>query len=122
MSEQPAARRERRRKTWSAFGNLGRKPNEYEIVTHNMNHTTGAIPLEMGPSVHGNVWLRRYRDEIDLQLKTWDEFRDPDQMTYATYVQSPGRPGILTLTVSCRNTRKRAGRMESSATARWFSC
>ena len=124
MSEQPAARRERRRKTWSAFGNLGRKPNEYEIVTHNMNHTTGAIPLEMGPSVHGNVWLRRYRDEIDLQLKTWDEFRDPDQMTYATYVQSLGRPGILidSLLQEYTEARRSDGKLSHSALVFLLSC
>ena len=32
----PTTLRTRRVKTWSAFGNLGRKPNEYEVVTHNI--------------------------------------------------------------------------------------
>jgi hypothetical protein len=87
MSGRAAIKRERRRKTWSAFGNLGRKPNDYEIVTHNMNHTTRETPLEMGPEVHGNLWLKRYHDKIDLKVPNWDEFRDPDQMTYKKYVQ-----------------------------------
>jgi hypothetical protein len=87
MTGQATIRRERRRKTWSAFGDLGRKPNEYEIVTHNMNHTTRDTPLEMGPAVHGNVWLKTYRDQISLKVPNWDEFRDPDQMTYKKYMQ-----------------------------------
>lgn len=72
-------------KTWSAFGDLGRRPTEYEIVTHNMNHTTGAVPLEMGPDVHGNVWLRTHRDAMKLTVPDWDAFRDPDAVTYDTY-------------------------------------
>ncbi len=78
--------RQRRLKTWSAFGNLGRRPTEYEIVTHNLNHTTGPVPLEMGPDVHGNVWLREHRDSIKLTAQDWDAFRDPDAVTYGSYV------------------------------------
>jgi hypothetical protein len=80
--------RQRSLKTWSAFGNLGRRPTEYEILTHNLNHTTGPIPLEMGPEVHGNVWLREHRDAIKLTVGNWDDFRDPDAMTYGKYVAS----------------------------------
>ncbi|MCY4191718.1 MAG: toluene hydroxylase [Rhodospirillaceae bacterium] len=82
-----AARRRTRKKTWSAFGELTGKPNDYEIVTHNMNHTTGETPLEMGPNVHGNVWLKRYRDEISIKISNWDAFRDPDRLTYDGYVK-----------------------------------
>ena len=81
----PAAPRARRAKTWSSFGNLGRKPSEYEIVTHNMNHTTGSVPLEMGPDVHGNRWLLRHRDAIALDVAVLEGFRDPDAMTYRKY-------------------------------------
>jgi hypothetical protein len=81
--------RTRRSKTWSSFGNLGRKPSEYEVVTHNMNHTvTGPTPLEMGPEVHGNQWLKKHRDGIALQVTKSDSFRDPDQMTYRKYTQA----------------------------------
>jgi hypothetical protein len=83
-----SALRVRRVKTWSSFGNLGRKPSEYEVVTHNMNHTVGATPLEMGPDVHGNRWLARHRDGIALKAAHLDEFRDPDQMTYRRYTQA----------------------------------
>lgn len=88
MTESTAKSRTRKRglKTWSRFGNLGRRPTEYEILTHNMNHTTGPVPLEMGPDVHGNVWLRKHRDSMQLVVEDWDAFRDPDAMTYGTYV------------------------------------
>jgi toluene monooxygenase system protein E len=88
MSEHSNVVRARRpkTKTWSRFGNLGRKPNEYEIVTHDLNHTiTGPTPLEMGPDVQGNVWLRTHRDSIPLTVPDWNGFRDPDQVTYRKY-------------------------------------
>ncbi|OPX15008.1 toluene hydroxylase [Gordonia sp. i37] len=88
MSEKATKARKRGLKTWSAFGNLGRRPTEYEILTHNMNHTTGEVPLEMGPDVHGNVWLREHRDSMPLNNVDWDAFRDPDAMIYGTYVAS----------------------------------
>jgi toluene monooxygenase system protein E len=82
--------RNRGLKTWSAFGNLGRRPSDYEVVTHHLNHTArpGHEPLEMGPDVRGNVWLRKHRDNMRLQVADWDAFRDPDAVTYATYVSS----------------------------------
>jgi hypothetical protein len=73
-------------KTWSAFGNLGRRPSEYEIVTHKMNHTLRDIPLELGPDCHGNLWLKRHRDGVTLRVQDWNAFRDPDQLTYRKYV------------------------------------
>ena len=85
--EAPPRRRRARKKTWSALGELGRRPNDYEIVTHNMNHTTGETPLEMGPNVHGNVWLKKYRDGMALRVERWDDFRDPDRVTYDSYVK-----------------------------------
>jgi hypothetical protein len=73
-------------KTWSAFANLGRRPSEYEIVTHKMNHTLRDIPLELGPDSHGNRWLKRHRDGVALKVQDWNAFRDPDQLTYRKYV------------------------------------
>lgn len=84
----PVALRSRRAKTWSSFGQLGRKPSEYEVVTHDMNHTVGAIPLEMGPEVHGNRWLIQHRDSTALKVNALHSFRDPDQMTYRKYTQA----------------------------------
>jgi toluene monooxygenase system protein E len=80
--------RSHRAKTWSSFGALGRKPSEYEIVTHAMNHTLGATPLEMSPDVHANRWLRKHRDGIALKGARLDAFRDPDRMTYRKYTQA----------------------------------
>jgi toluene monooxygenase system protein E len=88
MSEPASPVRVRRpkTKTWSRFGNLGRKPNEYEVVTHDMNHTIGRdVPLEMGSDVRGNAWLLKHRDGIALKVGDWNAFRDPDQMTYRKY-------------------------------------
>jgi hypothetical protein len=86
MAERAPGQRERRR-TWSSLGNLSRKPNDYEIVTHNMNHTIGNKPLDMGPDVHGNVWLKKYRNDIPLKVSDWNKFRDPDRVTYDSYVK-----------------------------------
>jgi toluene monooxygenase system protein E len=88
MSEQSNVIKPRlpKTKTWSRFGNLGRKPNEYEVVTHDMNHTISfPTPLEMGEDVHGNMWLKRHRDSMPLTVPDWNAFRDPDQMTYRKY-------------------------------------
>jgi toluene monooxygenase system protein E len=78
--------RSRGRKTWSALGDLGRRPTEYEILTHGMNHTLGDPPLDFGPDVHANRWLREHRDAIALAVPDWDAFRDPDTVTYGSYV------------------------------------
>ncbi|MGD0608783.1 MAG: toluene hydroxylase, partial [Streptosporangiaceae bacterium] len=39
-----------------------------------------------GPEVHGNVWLREHRDSMKLTVPDWDAFRDPDAVTYGSYV------------------------------------
>ena len=69
------------------MGEVTGKPSDYEIVTHGLNHTTGETPLEMGPDVHGNVWLKKYRDDISIKVASWDSFRDPDRVTYHSYVK-----------------------------------
>jgi Methane/Phenol/Toluene Hydroxylase len=68
-------------------GALGRKPSEYEVVTHKLNHTMREPPLELPPDAHGNVWLKKHRDGIPLKVADWDLFRDPDQLTYRAYVK-----------------------------------
>jgi Methane/Phenol/Toluene Hydroxylase len=78
--------RPRKLRTWTAFGELGRRPTEYEILTHGMNHTMGHTPLELGPDVLGNRWLREHRDSTRLRVADWDAFRDPDSLTYGRYV------------------------------------
>jgi toluene monooxygenase system protein E len=88
MAVTPKASRRRELKTWSTFGDLGRKPTEYEVVTHKMNHTMREPPLELSPSAHGNVWLKKHRDSMRLSVPDWDAFRDPEQLTYRKYVKS----------------------------------
>jgi len=78
--------RTRRLKTWTAFGDLGRRPTEYEILTHGLNHTMGETPLELPSDAHGNRWLRDHRDAIGLTAPDWNAFRDPDAVTYGSYV------------------------------------
>jgi len=60
------ASRQHKLRTWSAFGDLGRKPTEYEVVTHKLNHTMREPPLELSPDAHGNVWLKKHRDGMRL--------------------------------------------------------
>lgn len=87
MAESTTPRRRRRAKTWSELGDLGRKPTDYEIVTHGMNHTMGGErPLELGPDVNGNVWLRDHRDNMAFVGVDFEAFRDPDEVTYERYV------------------------------------
>jgi toluene monooxygenase system protein E len=56
MSQSPA----RKLRTWSGFGQIRRKPSEYEIVTHDANYTTRknrAAALEGNPTTPMNMWF-----------------------------------------------------------------
>jgi len=78
-----------KRRTWSAFGDIKRRPSEYEIVTHALHYSMRegrAAPFEANPSSAMNMWMLTYRDESPLQADNWDGFRDPDQYTYREYV------------------------------------
>ena len=90
MNDSVSRLRRNRAKTWSSLGNLGRKPTEYEIVTHNMNHTyrnDDDEPLEMGSNAPGNVWLKEHRDTKLFGVTAWNDFRDPDELTYRKYCE-----------------------------------
>ncbi|MGH2578019.1 MAG: toluene hydroxylase, partial [Actinomycetota bacterium] len=79
----------RRLRTWSALGDLGRIPSEYEIVTHGLNYTfrpNRVSALESNPTAPMNMWFLTYRDRSPLQADDWDGFRDPDELTYRKYV------------------------------------
>jgi toluene monooxygenase system protein E len=85
----PAQLRARRRRTYSAFGDVRRMPSEYEIVTHRQNWTMrqGRLaPFEQNPSSAPNLWFLTYRDNSPLRAEDWDGFRDPDAITYKAYV------------------------------------
>ncbi len=79
----------KRRRTWSQFGDLRRMPSDYEIVTHEANYTARkgrAAALEQNTSSPMNLWYLTYRDRSPLQIEDWSTFRDPDQLTYRRYV------------------------------------
>ncbi len=76
-------------RTWSAFGDIHRVPSEYEIVTHELNYTVRkrrAAAFELNPTTPGNMWYLTYRDKSPVQVPEWNDFRDPDEMTYRKYV------------------------------------
>ena len=79
----------RRRRTFSAFGEVRKMPSEYEIVTHGQNWTmraNRAAPFEQNPSSVPNLWLKCDRDNSPLRADDWEGFRDPDALTYRAYV------------------------------------
>lgn len=83
------ARRQRKMRTFSAFGDVRKMPSEYEIVTHAQNWNTRKNRLsafEQNPSSPMNLWFLTYREHSPLQVEDWDGFRDPDQVTYRSYV------------------------------------
>lgn len=85
----PTETRRRRLRTWSAFGDVRRRPNEYEIVTHGLNYTMRkdrVAALESNATTPMNMWYQTYRDKSPLQVDDWDGFRDPDELTYRKYV------------------------------------
>jgi toluene monooxygenase system protein E len=99
MSEQS---RPRKRRTFSAFGDVRRMPSEYEIVTHGQNWTTRAnrpSAFEQNPSSPPNLWFLTYRENSPLRVEDWDGFRDPDALTYRTYVnlQSDGETRVASV-------------------------
>src|SRR5580658_4094217 len=88
MTETPA-RKPRPRRTFSAFGDVRKMPSEYEIVTHGQNWTlrqNRTATFEQNPSSAANLWFLTYRDNSPLRALDWDAFRDPDALTYKTYV------------------------------------
>ncbi|MCP3709301.1 AraC family transcriptional regulator N-terminal domain-containing protein [Paraburkholderia sp. CNPSo 3274] len=75
--------------TWSVFGEIRRMPSEYEIVTHEVNYTLRkrrTAAFELNPTTPANMWYLTYRDKSPVQVAEWNEFRDPDEMTYRKYV------------------------------------
>jgi toluene monooxygenase system protein E len=88
------ARKPRPRRTFSAFGDVRKMPSDYEIVTHGQNWTlrqNRPSAFEQNPSSPANLWFLTYRDGSPLQAEDWDQFRDPDSLTYRTYVTAQGQ-------------------------------
>ena len=88
MTETPT-RKPRPRRTFSAFGDVRKMPSDYEIVTHGQNWTLRRNRLsafEQNPSSPANLWFLTYRDNSPLKAEDWDQYRDPDALTYRGYV------------------------------------
>lgn len=86
MSEKSTPRRQR---TWSAFGDIRRKPSDYEVVTHDVNWTLRqgrGSAFDENPSSLPNLWMRTYRDLSPFTVDDWLGFRDPEALTYRDYV------------------------------------
>jgi toluene monooxygenase system protein E len=83
------ARRREPAKTWSLFGDVRRKPTEYEIVTAKLHYHYGhqPAPFELDPNTPINTWYLKYREGSPLHTDDWEGFRDPHQLTYQVYVQ-----------------------------------
>jgi toluene monooxygenase system protein E len=109
-------------KTWSALGQLGRIPSEYEIVTHGLNYTTRpnrTSALQSNPTTPANMWFLTYRDNSPLRVDDWLGFRDPDEMIYRKYVtmqdeQETVVEGVL--------DEYGAGRHDASLPGWWVDC
>ncbi|MGF6767781.1 AraC-like DNA-binding protein [Paraburkholderia sp. GAS199] len=89
MDEDSARAKVKPLRTWSALGAIRHVPSEYEIVTHDLNYTVRkhrAAAFELNPTTPANMWYLTYRDKSPVQVPEWNEFRDPDEMTYRKYV------------------------------------
>jgi toluene monooxygenase system protein E len=88
MTETPV-RKPRPRRTFSAFGDVRKMPSEYEIVTHAQNWTlrdNRPSAFEQNQSSAPNMWFLTYRENSPLRAEDWEQFRDPDALTYRAYV------------------------------------
>jgi toluene monooxygenase system protein E len=66
-------------------------PSEYEIVTHGQNWTmreNRSSAFEQNPSSPANLWFLTYREQSPLQAEDWEQFREPDSLTYRMYVNA----------------------------------
>jgi toluene monooxygenase system protein E len=75
-------------KTWSALMGSKKRPSEYEIVTYGLHYRARnpKAPYELDADVMMNQWYRRYVVDSPLKHDDWNRFRDPDQVTYRSYV------------------------------------
>lgn len=75
-------------KTWSALLSGKKRPSEYEIVTYGLHYRARnpQAPYELDADLMMNRWYRRFVVESPLKHEDWNRFRDPDQVTYRSYV------------------------------------
>lgn len=100
----------RRRRTFSAFGDVRRVPDEYELVTEGQNWTLRpdrSSTFEENPSSLPNLWFLAHRDKTPLVANNWNLFRDPARLTYRSYVTMQNRAesrvqGVLAMHAASR--------------------
>jgi toluene monooxygenase system protein E len=82
-------RRREPAKTWSLLGEVHKKPSEYEVVTTKLHYhyRRQPAPFELDPNAPINAWYLRYRENSPLHAPSWEQFRDPHQLTYQRYVE-----------------------------------
>jgi toluene monooxygenase system protein E len=75
-------------KTWSALVSGKKRPSEYEIVTYGLHYRARnpKAPYELDAEVMMNRWYRKFVVDSPLRHEDWNRFRDPDQVTYRSYV------------------------------------
>ena len=75
-------------KTWSALLANKRRPSEYEIVTHGLHYRNRNpdAPYELDSNLMMNQWYKKNVFGSPLQHDDWNKFRDPDRLTYRSYV------------------------------------
>lgn len=74
-------------RTWSHLASRRRRPSEYEIVSTNLMYDAknAESPFELGPNIPLSKWFKKYRHDSPLTGRDWEEFRDPDELTYRAY-------------------------------------
>ncbi|SFJ02272.1 aromatic/alkene monooxygenase hydroxylase subunit beta [Thermoflavimicrobium dichotomicum] len=78
----------RRAKAWSLWE--GRRiPSEYEVISHKLHYhfRRDPAPFELDPNTPLNQWYKKYREGSPFQVDDWEQFRDPDSVTYRDYIQ-----------------------------------
>ena len=74
-------------KTWSYLSDKKRTPSEYEVVSTHLLYTRERPdrPWNIGKNEPINVWYKKYGNDSPLMHDAWDDFRDPDEITYRAY-------------------------------------
>ncbi len=66
-----------------------KRPKEYDIVTYKLHYHFrghGETPrFELDPNAPVVQWYKRYREDSPFRVSDWDDFRDPDEITYWRY-------------------------------------
>ncbi len=67
----------------------GKRPREYQIVTYKLHYHfsgPGGTPrFELDPNAPVVQWYKKYREGSPFQVDDWDDFDDPDELTYWRY-------------------------------------